>query len=187
MIKKTYLSLLVILCIFLISGCTKEEQNELNKALNSADNIYINGGGSTKQNDEPTSQSEQKNNKLNNKNELLVGTWQSDVSDYYDTGGLGRNFYIFNSDGTWQYIQVRTSSYNEKDIYTQLNSQIGKTTNKYSYDGKYIQFDVDGTYDDYKSKTELVINGKNFKVELDYGRYLKEDGNMQIGKFEKYR
>ena len=47
------------------------------------DNIYINSGGSsTNTNDnEPTNNSEPQDNITNNKNELLVGIWQSDIQD----------------------------------------------------------------------------------------------------------
>ena len=186
--KKIFLSLLVVLSLFLITGCTKEEQDELNKQLEGVDNFYLNGGGSNKQNnDEPNSQSEPPDNKISNKNELLVGTWQSDIQDYYETHGLGCDFYIFSSDGTWEYIQVRTNSYDKSDIYSQLKSKSGKVSGKYSYDGQKIQFDVDGKYDDYMSETDLTVNGNKIEMHLDYGRYLKEDRNMQIGKFEKYR
>ena len=195
--KKIFLSLLVVLSLFLITGCfDKKQQDEINKALNGADNIYINSGGTNNTNDtEPNNSSEPQDNKINNKNELLVGIWQTDIAEYalevngkYH-GALGRNFYIFNSDGTWDYVQVRIESYNEDDIYNQLNSLIKKSnaSRKYSYDGKKIQFDVEGKDDDYHSETDLTINGNSFKVELDYGRYLKEDRNMQIGKFTKYR
>ena len=184
--KRIVVIVLIILSLFIVA-CDKKQQDELNKALEGVDNFYLNGGTNKQNNDDPTNQSEPQDNKLTNKNELLVGIWQSEVSDYYETHGLGRNFYVFNSDGTWQYIQVRTSSYDEKDIYSSLNSQIGVSTRKYSYDGNKIEFDVDGKDDDYHSQTELTINGNSFRVELDYGRYLKEDKNTQIGKFEKYR
>ena len=187
--KKMILSLLVVISLFMITGCfNKEQEKKIQDTLKDADNIHINSGGnSANNNNEPTNNSEPQDNKTNNKNELLVGIWQSDIQDYYDTHGLGCNFYIFDSDGTWQYIQVRTNSYNEDDIYSQLNSQKGKGTRKYSYDGKKIQFDVEGKDDDYLSETDLTINGKKIEMHLDYGRYLKEDRNMQIGKFTKYR
>lgn len=173
--KKIVLSLLVVLGLFIMTGCTKEEQDELNKQLEGVDNFYLNGGTNKQNNDEPNSQNEPKADEP--KNSQLVGVWQSpEMEDVKNENGqmVGytvRNFYIFNSDGTWDKTTGRAGYTDEYSIiYKQLDSYINsnKSNKKYEFDGK-----------------KLVLKDEYGDTEHEYNITFA-DGGFYIGKDSKF-
>ena len=168
--KKIFLSLLVVVGLFIITGCNKEEQDELNKQLEGVDNFYLNGGGSNKQNnDESNSQNEPQDNTSSNSNSLLVGIWQSE-DDMDDDNGFGKDYYVFNSDGTWQFIEVRVGHRVEEDIRAELNKKIKSVPSQtFTYDGKTL---VLKTNDKEKTAT-VTINGNSFDLSAGWIKYDK--------------
>ena len=178
--QKRILRISVILMLgcmlFVLTGCGNDDVKKLNNQLNEVDNFYLNGGGSNKQNnDEPNSQSEPKADEP--KNSQLVGVWQSpEMEDVKNENGqmVGytvRNFYIFNSDGTWDNTTGRAGYTDEYSIiYKQLDSYINsnKSNKKYEFDGK-----------------KLVLKDEYGDTEHEYNITFA-DGGFYIGKDSKF-
>ncbi len=128
-------------------------------------------------------------------NANLVGVWATEESDRVkEINGefvscMVRDVYIFYPDGTWLWERVfdsrDDSGYQSVDDNLQAWIAANSTggSNTYSFDGEKINFKPS---EDYHSETTLEINGDSFTIELDYGRYLAEDGNMQCGTYTYY-
>ena len=163
--KKIFLSLLVVLGLFIMTGCTKEEQKQLNDELNKYDNVYIHSsdGGSNNNNNQQTDDKQQDDTSNTNMNEKLVGTWKYTVPDSSDgteedPGDIYT--YTFRSNGTAEFTHFKAWNL-VTDEYS---------FSSYEYDGKKIRLVEELSFGGANViEHEITLSGSGFR-EKDTGR-----------------
>ena len=138
--KRIFLSLLVVLSLFLITGCGEKNSNSQNDNDN---NPIIN-------NNDNENNSQDGNDSEDNLKEKLVGTWEYNNSE---TGVV--DIYIFKSDGT------------VINKYTQSGNDIASGTREFSsykYDGNEVSmFQRTSDGDLYSIQMNITLNASSFR------------------------
>lgn len=124
------------------------------------------------------------------KRSWISGIWVSGPNEDTERGGMAKSFYIFNTDGTWNWVYILDSIENGKEYSVEDNFEKWFSKSKsvkrqtYTYDGETLLFTPST---DFRDRVELLLDNNSFTLEFDFGKYVVEGHQNGSETYTLYR